>query len=138
MIIQTFRLDDYNWNVKIFYDAFYEDLECIAQCLHRVGCDPENINDVKYLLQEYNSGFTYSSLEDHISVIIIGRANNSKQFNSTADHEKGHLAMHIAQALDLDPLDEEIQYLLGTIGELMFPVLRTFICEHCKKEIALI
>ena len=51
------------------------------------------------------------------------------------DHEKSHLAMHIGETLDLDVFGEKYEYLIGDIGQEMFPVAKQFLCEHCRKDL---
>ncbi|MBO7692851.1 MAG: hypothetical protein J6T10_09510 [Methanobrevibacter sp.] len=51
------------------------------------------------------------------------------------DHEKLHLAMHIAKEDKIDPFSEELAYLIGDIGFKTFPMAKYFLCEHCRKEL---
>ena len=60
---------------------------------------------------------------------------SASEFQNTFDHEKGHLAMHIANALNIDLLGEEFQYLTGEIGQKMFLVARRFLCDHCRVQL---
>ena len=53
----------------------------------------------------------------------------------TFDHEKGHLAIHIAKYYDIDPYGEEYQYLTGDIGKKLFPIASKFMCKHCRQEL---
>lgn len=84
---------------------------------------------------EYNTGLTYSNRKCQCSVVVIGLTTSPEQFQNTFDHEKGHLAMHIGNALDIDVFGEEYQYLTGAIGQKMFKIAKRFLCEHCRKEL---
>lgn len=46
-----------------------------------------------------------------LTLVVIGLTTSPEEFQSTFDHEKGHLAIHIAQYYHLDPYGEEFQYL---------------------------
>ena len=67
------------------------------------------------------------------SLMVIGLTTSPEEFQSTFDHEKGHLAIHIAQYYHLDPYGEEFQYLAGSIGKKLFPVAKKFLCNHCRE-----
>ena len=62
---------------------------------------------------------------------MIGRASSVFEFQNTYDHEKGHVTMHIAKALGIDPFGEELQYLAGDIGRKTYPVARMYLCAGC-------
>lgn len=68
------------------------------------------------------------------TVIVIGETTCPAQFSHSFDHEKHHLAMHIAKVDDIDPFGEELAYLVGEIGYLTFPIAKRFLCEHCRVE----
>ena len=82
-----------------------------------------------------NVGLTVSSFREKSSVVVIGVTDSPEEFNSTYDHEKGHLAMHICIEYGIDPFSEEFQYLVGEIGRQLFKVARYFLCEECKKNL---
>lgn len=139
MIIQNIYLPKYKWHIKVYYavDTYYtEDIlkECIAY-----NPTIKEYSKIKEFLEdyEYNSGFTLTDYINNKSLIIIGLTTSPAEFQNTLDHEKGHLATHIARECDINPYSEEYQYLVGKIGEKMFPVAKKFLCEHCKKELTL-
>ena len=67
--------------------------------------------------------------------MVIGITETPEEFQNTFDHEKGHLAMHIAEADNLDIFGEDFQYLTGEIGRELFPVAKKFMCEHCRVDL---
>lgn len=67
--------------------------------------------------------------------MLIGITSSADEFQSTFDHEKGHLAMHICSALHINPFSEEYQYLTGEIGKQLFKIAKKFMCEHCRGDI---
>lgn len=136
MITQSIYLPDYDWDIKVFYavDGYY--IETIVTELERLGCSDENIEELQDTLKEmpYNVGMTYSNLNGKCSIVIIGLTSSAEEFQNTFDHEKGHLAMHISAANDIDPFSEEFEYLVGDIGQSMFCVAKRFLCDHCRQK----
>ena len=136
MLIQDIYLEDWDWTVTVFYaiDTYYVD-EILGE-LESIGCTGYELLKAENLLSfgGENIGITYSNLQSKCSVVIIGLSSCPAEFQNTFDHEKGHLAMHISNALDIDVYSEEFQYLTGEIGLKMFPYAKMFLCEHCRKE----
>lgn len=136
MLKQEFYLEDWDWTAIVFYavDTYYID-EILGE-LESIGCtDYELIKAEKILsLGDRNIGLTYSNLSGKCSIVVIGLTTSPEEFQNTFDHEKGHLAMHIANSLNIDVFGEEFQYLVGEIGLLMFPYAKNFLCEHCRKK----
>lgn len=137
MIIQNIYLEDWDWHATVYYavDAYYTDE--ILQELEYTGCGRNELKKAKKLLKSnaFNTGLTFSNYRDRYSVVVIGLTSTPEEFQNTFDHEKGHLAMHISKALDIDVFGEEFQYLTGEIGLKMFKVARRFLCEHCRKDL---
>ena len=134
MIIQNIYLEDWDWHVTVYYavDAYYTD-EIIEEMKY-MGCRDNELRKAKNLLKKgnYNVGLTYSNFRDQHSIVVIGLTSTPEEFQNTFDHEKGHLAMHIGKALDIDIFGEDYQYLTGEIGQKMFKVAKRFMCEHCR------
>lgn len=95
----------------------------------------DDLKQAEACLCGVNSGLTYSNFKNRSSVIVIGLTSSAAQFQNTFDHEKGHLAMHICGFLNIDPFGEEFQYLVGEIGQNMFLVAKTFLCDRCRKQL---
>ena len=109
----------------------------IIEDLKDLHCYSRKIKQIEMDLTQspYNNGLTYSNFKDRCSVVVIGLTKSPEEFQNTFDHEKGHLAMHIANALNIDLLGEEFQYLTGEIGQKMFLVARRFLCDHCRVQL---
>lgn len=43
--------------------------------------------------------------------------------------------MHVAEASDVDILEEEFQYLTGEIGQKMFRKAKRFLCDRCRDDL---
>ena len=135
MIIQDIYLKDYNWNIRVYYavDRYY--IPEILNDLLLINCDEDSFLRISNLMEaeHLNIGFTYSNTEKRASIMLIGITGSADEFQSTFDHEKGHLAMHISSALHIEPFSEEYQYLTGEIGKQLFKEAKNFMCEHCRK-----
>lgn len=137
MIVQDIYLPEYDWHCKIFYavTCYWEDE--ILRELKRIGCSGKNYKTARRNLHtgKMNTGLTYSNKDTGESVVVIAKTSSAEEFAHTYDHEKGHLAKHIALAYDIDPYGEELQYLSGDIAKKMFPVAKRFMCECCRKKL---
>jgi len=121
----------------VFYvvDSTPEDF--ILDELAEIGCDESDLEDASLILksESRNKGLTYSNTKERESIIVIGETSCPAEFQHTYDHEKIHLAMHIAKYFRIDPYSEDLAYLVGDIGLEMFPVAKRFLCEHCREEL---
>ena len=137
MIIQDIRLDNWNWNVRVYYDASSKYVDTIIDDMKTIGANNDSINNL-YTMLLYggrNCGFTYTNGDNNASIIVIGKTTNAEQFQNTFDHEKGHLATHIAQILNINLYGEEYQYLIGDIGLKLFKVAKQYLCDTCRHKL---
>lgn len=134
---QEFYLEDFYWNVKVFYVVDNVPVKYILEQLEQIDCSESDLETAKLLLKNKSKdkGLTYSNLKERESIIVIGETSCPAEFQHTFDHEKIHLAMHIGKYFDIDPYSEELAYLVGDIGLQMFPVAKRFLCEHCREEL---
>ena len=136
MILQEFTIDRYDWFVRVYYitDSFPED--DIIKDLIDLGCSKEDAEETVHNLmgEGINAGSIYSNKYSRESLLIIGKADSTDEFYDTFDHEKGHLAMHICIADNIDPFSEKYQYLVGEIGKKMFWAAKELFCEECREK----
>lgn len=139
MIRQTIYLEKWDWLCSVFYEATPYDYEEICEALEDIHCDEDSMRSAKIsILQgQFNTGFTFSNLRAGMSVMVISKTTGADEFQSTFDHEKGHLAMHICTALRIPPFGEEYQYLTGEIGRQMFRKAKHLLCNECRKKAGL-
>ena len=135
MIRQDVYLEKWDWYVIIYYavDTYYMDE--ILEELEMIGCTYADEIEEDLTQHPYNNGLTYSNMRRRVSLIVIGLTETPDEFQNTYDHEKGHLAMHIAEEDRMDVFGEEFQYLTGEIGKQTFPIAKRFMCEHCRKDL---
>ena len=137
MIVQHIYLSKYDWYIIVFYVIDHIDTEEVLNTLKSMDCDEIVLEGIELNLSGdvLNTGFTVSNIEDRISVVLIGPTSDAAEFQNTYDHEKGHVATHIAKTLDIDAYGEGMQYLNGTIGKQMFPVAKYFLCDECRSKL---
>ena len=135
MIRQDVYLEKWDWYVMVYYavDTYYMDE--ILEELEMIGCTYADEIEEDLTQHPYNNGLTYSNLRKRVSLVVIGLTETPDEFQNTYDHEKGHLAMHIAEEDRMDVFGEEFQYLTGEIGKQTFPIAKRFMCEHCRKDL---
>lgn len=136
MIRQLLDLYDWDWRAYVYYVVDKCDTEEIMRCMLLAGASKKELSEALRTLSgdAVNCGITYTDTASRRSVVVIGQAESAEEFASTYDHEKGHLAMHIAEALGLNIYGEEYQYLTGEIGRQMFRVGKQFMCDCCRKQ----
>ena len=124
MVRQVIVLPFWDWRCLIFYDATSRDAESILSVLEEIGCKGSSLERAERNLYSglQNTGLTFTNQARHRSIMVIGSASEPAQFWDTLDHEKGHLAEHIAEALSLDRSEEEFEYLKGAIARETYSV----------------
>ena len=136
MIRQEFTLEKYDWHVRVYYAVTTYYADEIVPLLYDIGCRGEALDDADENLTKsrLNTGLTYSNLYLRETVMVIALTSTAQEFAKSWRHEMGHLADHIAQAYDIDPHGEEIQYIGDEIVGKMWNISRDFLCECCRKK----
>lgn len=137
MIVQDIYLPGYDWHCRVFYAVTCYWADDILYELRRIGCNGKEYHTAQNNLYDgkLDTGLTYSNRESRESIMVIAKTSCPEEFAHSFDHEKGHLAKHIALAYDLDPFGEEVQYLSGDIAKEMFPIAKRFFCECCRRKL---
>ncbi len=133
MMVRHIYLYGWDWEIIAFYDVVPSDADAVLMALKRYDCPHHLMRRATRNLMagKLNNGLTYTNNARRASVMVIGRTSDAAQFWNTLDHEKGHLAEHIAQKIHLDPEGEEIEYLRGLIAEKVYPEAIQFLCSGC-------
>ena len=131
MIRQELTFPVWDWRCAIFYDVVSDNADIILSALQEIGCSGATLARAERNLYSgiTNTGLTFTNPECRCSVMVIGHTSTPAQFWNTLDHEKGHLAEHIAEALLLDRRAEAFEYLKGDIAQAMYPVAVRFLCR---------
>lgn len=122
MILQYFKLPEYNWEVCAYYDVDPTCKNVIIDQLEEMGCKDEYIERSLDIIGRKvpNTGFTYSNCFSKESVIVISSCTSKEQFMNTLVHEARHLQQHIQDTYGLSDYSEDIYYLIGTIVQIMY------------------
>lgn len=129
MIKQSFNIDKYGWQVIVLYEVDDSDTSDVISMLKLFGADTNVIRVAcdNIINNKFNNGFTYSDLNKHKTVIVIGKATSKEELINTIVHEANHLQSHIATRFNLDEKGEEVCYLIGGIVKTMFRVFSKII-----------
>lgn len=118
----------YNWEVDFFFGVYVGDLDEILDSLHWMEASQEQIDDCTKTIKENENdyGITYSNLEKHKTVVIVGNVSSKPEFNNTVVHEIQHIIQSISKVYNIDPYGEEIAYLAGDIVQMIDPETKHF------------
>lgn len=129
MIHYEVYFDKYRWSVEVFIILSRPDIAEIMSAVKRAGGSREVIESAHAnLMEDFNSGFTYSSPKYRKSIMVVNRSSSMEQFINTYNHEKNHVEMHICEELGIDPYSEEAAYLSGNMAQQLFlPAVCSFL-----------
>lgn len=128
---QNFKIENYDWNVIIYYTINDTERREIIDMLEGLNCDNTTLESITSNLSKasLDTGFAYSNYDKQCSVIVIHKASSIGEFVNTLEHEKNHLEMHICEALDINPYSEEAAHLSGDLAQLIIEELLYSIIE---------
>ena len=116
MIKQKIHLDNYDWDITMYYAIHGYYVDEIVQNLVDIGIRGRKLEKARELLEEgkINTGLTY--VKNGEAVCVIGKASCAAQYADSIQHEVMHLAKFIGRAERLDPYGEEVCYIGGEIA----------------------
>lgn len=91
----------------------------LLNLVKEIKCDSNTLESIEKNLKnsKLDTGFAYSSYDNHFSIIVIHKASNLEEFINTLEHEKNHVEMHICEALDINPYSEQAAHLSGNLAQ---------------------
>ena len=136
MKFQEINLIPWDWRVLAYYNTTEASAEGILDVLSLLGCSGESYERARHNLMsgQRNTGLTYTNPDVRTTVMVVSATSGPEEFWNTLDHEKGHVAEHIAEALDIPREGEEFQYLRGSLAESMYSGAVSFVCPCGRKE----
>lgn len=136
MIRQEIYIKDYDWVVHAFYAVTEYYVEDIMDYLWELGCDAHKAKQAYENMTsgQMNNGLCYSNYAKKESVLVIAKTTSAEEFTNSMFHELTHLQSHIAQVFHLSPTDEEVAYLTGDVIMQMYPKVKRFMCNCCRKQ----
>lgn len=130
METQDIYFKEYNWYIKVYYNTLPKDSYRIASYLKEVGYSKSIISEVLYELKHsgYNSGMTVSKSSLRHSVVVISKTTLGAEFFNTLIHELNHLSDTIADYWGIPCTGEQISYMIGNVGMMLFPKAGKYLC----------
>lgn len=133
MITQQFYLDDYDWNVCVYYnvatptelDVAYSDLVAAGMTL-RKACRAVCV------LASFNSGYTHTDFGRRTTLMFMSKTTSPEQMYDSIQHETRHAADHIGECFGMPARGEDSAYLQGEIARKMFPAATMVTCPKCN------
>ena len=129
MIHYEVHFDKYRWSVEVFIILSQPNIEDIMSAVEHAGGSQKVLKQAyANLMEDYNSGFTYTSSKYRKSIMVVNRSSSMEEFINTYNHEKNHVEMHMCEELGIDPYSEEAAYLSGNMAQQLFlPAVCSFL-----------
>ena len=136
MTKQHFAYEPYLWDVSVYYDVDCRDTDRILSELKGIGCYGDNLFRARQNIESCtpNNGVTFANLSTKEMVVVITKTTSSQEFFNTLIHELHHMAEFVAKADNLPMVGEEISYIAGGLGMLMWPKARHYMCDKCRTK----
>ena len=134
MIRQEFVIDTKPWKVYVYYDFVLDDIDEVITTLHTIGFPKHYITSAYIILKQttINCGFTYTHLENRMTLIVLTKITSPGQFINSLVHEIFHLVNHISKVYNIDNDSEEPCYLAGDIAQQTLNVCHKLLCKRCR------
>ena len=116
MKIKKFKVDIYDWDVKLIEVQSAKDFKKLLKELRKFKCSDEDIAIAKANIMKKNGGDHFYQLSRRESLILLYKQDSKRIRNSVLCHEKRHLEDRILQYCFVDDI-EAAGYLAGYLGE---------------------
>jgi hypothetical protein len=135
MIRRDLYIKKYDWQVHIFYRVTCYYTEEIIGLLKSIDCPKDKAREAYNNLVscKLDTGVTYSNYKLRKSVMVISKTSSPEEFLNSLKHECRHLEDHIATAFKMPIGGEEVAYLAGYLGRMLYEDVQLFICD-CRKH----
>lgn len=126
MIRRIIQLPKYDWSIVCFIGYQSPDADEIYHALSDIGCNGNPLSEAyEHLIKESaDRGLTYSNLSERKSILAIGKCESDASIINTIGHELLHVVAHICEQYGIDMLSEEPCYIMGSLCEQFFRVVR--------------
>ena len=116
MIKQKIHLDNYDWDITMYYAIHGYYVDEIVQNLVDIGIRGRKMEKARRLLEggKINTGLTY--VKNGNAVCVIGKASSAAQYADSIQHEMMHLAVFISIAEGIPLESEEVCYIGGELA----------------------
>lgn len=136
MIQHVFYIWQHDWIVKAYIDTTSEDAELILDELMSIGADMDVMRMAYKNLRsgDTNTGLTYASPWNRETVIVVSRASSAEEYFNSIVHEIAHAGVYTCDALGIDLKSEQAAYFQGGLARDLYPCIKEFLCECCRKK----
>lgn len=133
---KEYRLSRTKWRVTVWWGSTRYDAEDIIDDLINAGAkgrDLRELSNAAWNAQE-NEGMTYVNAQTMRAVMVIGKASSKSEYANSVSHEICHLAVMLADAMDIDLRSESMAYLMGDIAQMLWHDSHTLTCPACAHQ----
>lgn len=136
MKTHVFYIEQHNWLVKAYIDTTSEDADVILDELRSIGADMDVMRKAYKNLRsgEMNTGLTYASPWNRETIVVVSRATSAKEYFNSIVHEIAHAGVYTCDALGIDLKSEQAAYFQGGLARDLFPCIKEFLCECCRRK----
>lgn len=121
MIKQQIILGDNQWNILVYYNISNKYIDEITNVLkHLKAPKYEVLDSIDVLLNEFNTGMTYTNFDYRTTIVCISKSTSNNQFLNTIVHESKHVQSHICEYYNINEDGEQAAYLIGYIVQQMY------------------
>lgn len=133
-MIQTgFHIGDRDWWVMATIGIQgEEDLDEVYKALAASGSPEDEARKACRVLSRKNSGYTFSHLDGHFTLLFASAATSADELYDTIAHEVKHAVEHISNYYGVDPKSEQAAYLQGELSKQLFPAIALAVCPKCS------
>lgn len=126
----------WDWTIYAYISLGHYHVQEIIGRLVSLGCEGRNLSRAYHNLSagELNTGLTYSNMEKRASVMVVSHASSAEEFFNSLLHEMRHLEEHISVADEIEPYGEDVAYLIGDLSQAIYPLIKHFLCDCCRKK----
>lgn len=103
------------WAIIFAYDIELLDLDEVANWLEALGASDEDVRRASYTILCWNTGFTFTSGKQKMSVVCISRSSSVEEFMNTLSHELDHVQEAVCKYYDIELGTERAAYVQGDI-----------------------
>lgn len=129
------KLNIGRWDIDFLFAPKGYDTEEALTYLYYAEASDNIIVKACHMLEDNksNTGFTFTNQKLKTAVVVIGPSDNGDEFVNTLCHEMYHLAVAIAEGLDLDLSAEGPAYIIGNSVEQLTKIICDLGCDRCNK-----
>lgn len=136
MVKQGFSIGDSDWYVMCYYNAdISHDGEELFMTLVASGCDEHVARSAMSVLENMNSGYTFSNLSERCSIVIVSKACCGEQFYDTVQHELSHVVDHICESYDVSCHGEIAAHIQGEVARNMYEAVSIAVGDYSDDDV---